>query len=198
MGGDGLYRTVLEAFDALRAEVPDDHKDAGLRREVQGTCVSTAAFNMYGPSYPFHRMPVPSDAKIRMMRQVITQTATFLPLFHHLHGRNHRRRIRKEENRLYRGLEEYAAVIRADASRTAHVSNWDFYSISLRIAVTAVPQDRSAFHVGILTDERLHQAYAASAMVPGGGYEVSNRALLLEYTILERVLRRVHDEVCKR
>lgn len=193
-----LYRTVLEAFDALREMVPDDHRDAGLRREVQGTSVLTAAFNIYGPSYPFHRLSVPSDAKIHMMRQVITQTAIFPPLFRHPHRRNHRRRIEMEEKRLYEKIEEYAAVIRDDTSRTAHISNWDLYSISLRIAVTAVPQDRSAFHIGLLTDETLHQAYADNAMMQGGRYEVSNRALLLEYTVLERVLRRVHDEVCKR
>lgn len=202
MGGE-LYRTVLEASSALRAAIPDDHREAPLRQEVLGLCVLTAPFNLYTTVYPYGGQSVPRDARIRTVRQVINNFSPFVTILQRSvkRGKRDKRRrdIKVREDALYGQLSAYAEELRGDDSRTAHFSGWDYYALGVRIAVSSkTGYDTPAFHIGKLVDEKLEQAYADNGLIREGHPLVTAEALVREYTTFERILREVYDGVCRR
>jgi len=205
MGGDGLYRTVYEAFSALRAEVPDEHRSAALRREVQGVCILTAPFNEYGSSFHYAGADVPSDIKIRIMRRVIKQYAEFIPYFTKTRANRRRAKVARQGHELVDGLLSYAREIRADSARAAHFSGDNLYYFTVESALDAVagPSQRewmtsltsSAYDVGKTADELFYQMYADRGIMRAGTPDTGNRALVEEHDFFERVLRRRQEKV---
>ncbi|GEM_PF-6824405 len=205
MGGDELYRTVLEAFTALRAAVPDEHRNAALRREVQGMCILTAPFNESGPSFHYAGADVPHDIKIRMMRRVIMQYADFMPYFTRTRADRRRAKIARQEHVLFDGLLGYAREIKSDSARTAHFFGDNLYYLTVKVVLDAVVQSpteelmtaftSSAYHIGEQADELLYQTYVDRGIMRAGAPDLGNRALLEEHDFFERVLRRNQERV---
>lgn len=197
-----LYRTVYEAFSALREIVPDTHADVGLRREVQGICVLTAPFALYSASsYPFETA-IQNDARIRLMRQVIGQARPFVDIFASTTKKNRARRRRRDvkatEERQYASFRAYAAEIRADGSREAQLTGRDISDMALRIAIETEETlpGQAAFHIGKIADDCLLGAYQDRGLIDDEGHLLPTRdGLLAEYFFFQQVLRRVHSEV---